>query len=410
MSNLLNPKATPTRTKRLNKVPLVVGFILLLAVAGAFLYMIQMSSARQKQRTVEEKAQSYNPATTAANEFLAGKQQFGSIGAEKAKEPPKHIENNKGRIGKKEQEISPEEKELTRIREEKIKKYEQAVNAPTSVRMERLNNGGAGNVVRASSKTSFSLSGANGQDRHSEIQKLKDKLREGLLSGKEPNDQDHKTDFLESQSLTEYLPHTRKKQISPLEVKTGTVIPATMLTGLNSDLPGMILAQVSQNVYDTASGKYLLIPQGSRLVGKYDSYIAYGQRRALVVWNRIVYPDGSTIELAGMPGTDQGGFAGFEDQVDNHYMRIFGSAILMSFITGAYEYTQQDDTTTTNGQLTAGQAMSQAVAQQLTQTSQELLRRNLHIQPTIVIRHGYKFNVMVGKDILFPDVWQGENG
>ena len=188
-----------------------------------------------------------------------------------------------------------------------------------------------------------------------------------------------------------------------MEVKTGTVIPATMLGGLNSDLPGMILAQVSQNVYDTATGGYLLIPQGSRLVGIYDNYIAYGQNRALVVWNRIVYPDGSTLELEGMPGTDQGGYAGLEDQVDNHYFRVFGSAILMSVITGMYDYSQ--DSGRYGDEQTAGDTMASAVAREMAQTSQMMLRKNLDIQPTIKIRPGYKLNVMVKRDIIFPAVW-----
>jgi type IV secretion system protein VirB10 len=105
--------------------------------------------------------------------------------------------------------------------------------------------------------------------------------------------------------------------------------------GINSDLPGQIMAQVAQNVYDTPTGKHLLIPQGSRLVGSYSSDVAYGQSRVLVAWQRIVFPDGKAMDIGTMPGADSAGYAGFNDQVNNHYLRLFGSAFLMSGVTPA---------------------------------------------------------------------------
>ena len=127
-----------------------------------------------------------------------------------------------------------------------------------------------------------------------------------------------------------YLKSTRTPSLGKYEVKMGWDIPAILEQGINSDLPGEVKALVRTNVYDTATGKYLLIPQGSRLVGVYDSQITYGQSRLLVVWSRIIYPDGSSINLDGMMGQDIQGMAGFHDQVDNHYKRLVGAALLTS--------------------------------------------------------------------------------
>jgi type IV secretion system protein VirB10 len=120
---------------------------------------------------------------------------------------------------------------------------------------------------------------------------------------------------------------------SPYELRAGFVIPGTLISGINSQLPGQIMAQISQDVFDTATGKFKLFPQGSRLVGTYSSEVAYGQARVLVAWQRIVFPDGKALDISAMPGADGAGYAGFKDQVDNHYLRIFGSALLMSAIT-----------------------------------------------------------------------------
>ena len=124
-------------------------------------------------------------------------------------------------------------------------------------------------------------------------------------------------------------------------LRTGAVIPGVLISGVNSELPGTIIAQVSQNVYDTPTGEYLLLPQGSRLIGAYSANIAYGQNRVFIAWQRIIYPDGRALDLGAQPGTDAGGYAGFADKTDNHYVRMFGSALLMSAIIGGVSYAQQ---------------------------------------------------------------------
>lgn len=188
------------------------------------------------------------------------------------------------------------------------------------------------------------------------------------------------------------------------ELKTGAVIPGVMVTGINSDLPGNIIAQVSQNVWDSATGKHLLIPQGSRLFGVYDSRVTYGQQRVLVAWNRLIFPDGSSVTLGAMPGTDISGNAGYADKLDNHYLRIFGSALLMSAITGGMAYTMDTLNNTTQGTNqapTLQDSMGAALAAQLGQTTTQLLQKNLNIKPTIEVRPGYQFNIVVTKDIAF---------
>jgi len=203
-------------------------------------------------------------------------------------------------------------------------------------------------------------------------------------------------------------PYTREAGL-PYEIKTGTVIPGIMITGVNSDLPGSMIAQVSQNVYDTATGRQLLIPQGSKLYGAYDSRVIYGQSRVLIAWNRVVFPDGSAVTLGAMPGTDMSGYAGFTDQVDNHYLRIFGSSMLMSLITGSTSYavdSVSNGAGSGNDATTVQDAMASALAAQLGQTTQTLLQRNLNIKPTLDIRPGYQFNVVVTKDVAFRSAYR----
>ena len=221
----------------------------------------------------------------------------------------------------------------------------------------------------------------------------------------DPNMQGRKEAYAEKEFMNGYLPTRKQAQISPFEVKQGTVIPGIMISGINSDLPGQIIAQVSQNVYDTATGRHLLIPQGTRLVGSYDSFVAVGQERAMVAWRRLQFPDGASLDILNMPGADEGGYAGFNDQVNNHYMKIFGSAIMLSLVGAGYQISQPQQHA--GDPVTAQNIVAAQLGQQLAQVSGELIRRNMQIQPTIEIRPGYRFNIMVNKDmILEPYVEQ----
>lgn len=201
----------------------------------------------------------------------------------------------------------------------------------------------------------------------------------------------------------EILQASVRGSVSPFEVKAGTIIPGVMLTGINSDLPGQITAQVREHVFDTVTGQYLLIPQGTRLVGLYDHQVVYAQERVLISWKRLIFPNGASLSLReGMPGTDALGAAGFADQVNNHYLRIFGNALLLSVITAGVQLSQIPQFGRDFEGPTAGNVLGAAVGQQLGSTAAELLRRGINIAPTLEIRPGYPFNIMVTQDMVFP--------
>ncbi len=180
-----------------------------------------------------------------------------------------------------------------------------------------------------------------------------------------------------------------------------------MLTAVNSELPGQILAQIRENVYDSDTGEHLLIPQGTRVVGLYDHHIVSGQQRILITWKRLLLPNGSSLSLRdGMPGTDALGAAGFHDQVNNHYLRTFGTALLLSVISAGIQLSQNPDFGQNFRGPTAGNVLGAAVGQQFGSVSSESIRRSMTLVPTLDIRPGYAFNVMVTQDVVFPGPYQ----
>ena len=220
------------------------------------------------------------------------------------------------------------------------------------------------------------------------------------------NRQDQKLGFQRTRHQgSYYLNNKVTAPVSPFELKTGTVIPGVLVGSMNSDLPGEIIAQVSRNVYDTATGNQLLIPQGSRLFGHYDSNVTFGQGRLLVSWDRLIFPNAYTLDLDGMSGHDESGSAGYADRVNQHYVQIFGAALLTSLLSAGYQLSQPQQSsllaTQSNGQIAAG-----AVGQQLATVGTQIAQRNLQVQPTIEIRKGYRMNVMVNKDIVFQGAYE----
>jgi len=189
------------------------------------------------------------------------------------------------------------------------------------------------------------------------------------------------------------------------ELRAGSVIPATMISGINSDLPGQITAQISQDVFDTPTGRHRLIPQGSKLVGRYSHNVVMGQSRVLVAWQRIVFPDGKAFDIGSMGGADSAGYAGFEDQVDRHYVRVFGSAILMSGIAAGLTSSRVSPENDPYGSSNAA-TLSQTTAQQIGEVASKMIERNLDIAPTLKIRPGYRFNVTAVKDLTFDRPYQ----
>jgi type IV secretion system protein VirB10 len=208
-------------------------------------------------------------------------------------------------------------------------------------------------------------------------------------------DQARKLTFLKSGPEKEiYNPHALQTPASPYQLMAGTVIAASLITGLNSDLPGFVIAWVTENVFDTVSGRYLLIPQGARLVGRYDNIVAFGQERALVVWQRIILPDGSSIVIDNLPATDTGGYAGLADQVDFHTWKLL-KGVALATVLGV------------GSELTFGSSDSDLIRalQQSTQATtnragQRLIERQLNVQPTITVRPGWPLRIVVHKDVL----------
>jgi type IV secretion system protein VirB10 len=184
---------------------------------------------------------------------------------------------------------------------------------------------------------------------------------------------------------------------SPFVVQAGTVIPAALITGIRSDLPAQITAQVTENVYDTPTGRIRLVPQGARLIGVYDSQVAFGQSRVLLVWTRLIMPNGRSIVLERQPGADAAGYAGLQDDVDYHWKELFGAAALSTLLGVGSELGSGAD----NGSNTAIlQALRLGAANSLNQTGQQVVRRNLDIQPTLTIRPGFPVRVIVNRDLV----------
>lgn len=180
----------------------------------------------------------------------------------------------------------------------------------------------------------------------------------------------------------------------------GTLISALLLTGINSDLPGVITAQVAETVYDTVSGTHVLIPQGSTLIGDYDSRVTYGQERVLFVWSRIRFPNGSGIFLDGMPGTDLSGFSGIHDQVDNHGWALAKGVLLGSLLGAAAQRSYGGGISTANPSL--AQLAASGAAQNINSAGQQIVQKDLQVQPTLVVRPGQRVAVFVTKDIELP--------
>lgn len=193
-----------------------------------------------------------------------------------------------------------------------------------------------------------------------------------------------------------------------LSIKTGSILPSVLITGINSTLAGYISSQVSQDVWDTATGYNLLIPQGTKIFGQYQNQVIMGQERLFVVWKRLIFPDGRTMTLSDMPGADQLGYSGLKDQVDNHYLRIYGHALLMSLITGTTAFAIDSLDSNTSDKTTFSESMGTALAEQMGQTTMSLLSKNMNISPTLNIRPGYRLNVVVVKDLKFSEPYEGK--
>ena len=180
-------------------------------------------------------------------------------------------------------------------------------------------------------------------------------------------------------------------------VQAGNIIAASLITGIRSDLPGQITAQVTENIYDSPTGRFLLIPQGARLIGIYDSQVAFGQSRVLLVWTRLIMPNGRSIVLERQPGADAAGYAGLEDEVDNHWGALFKAALLSTLLGVGSELGSTSGTGSNSDVITA---LRRGSSDGLNQTGQKVVQRNLNIQPTLTIRPGFPVRVIVNRDLV----------
>ena len=209
------------------------------------------------------------------------------------------------------------------------------------------------------------------------------------------NMQDRKLAFLNGPIDKRTVSNDRlQRPASKYIVQAGSVIPAALLSGIRSDLPGQVSGQVTENVYDSPTGRYLLIPQASKLIGIYDSQVSFGQSRVLLVWTRLIFPNGRSIVLERQQGADSEGYAGLEDQVDYHWSRLFMAAALSTLLGVGSELGASN----TDSDIV--RALRRGSSDSLNQTGQQIVRRNLNVQPTLTIRPGFPVRVIVNRDLV----------
>lgn len=289
--------------------------------------------------------------------------------------------------------LTPAQQAAQAAAEQRRKDYIDSLRAPVS-----FGGQSASQASPSENHASLPSPATPGIDR---LEAMTRKLSAGLPGGDDDqNMQEEKRNFAgEKREHSPYLLAALQHPISRYEIKAGTIIPSLLITGLNSDLPGQIVAQVRENVYDTVTGRFLLIPQGTRLVGEYDSKVAYGQERALIVWSRLIMPNGYSISLEGMPGIDLSGYSGLKDRVNNHYAKLLTGVVLGSVI-GAGAQVATGGQGSPNTPASFGQLAVAGAAQNINQAGQQITQKNLNLQPTIEIRPGMKLNVFVTKDMI----------
>lgn len=399
MPDRLSPAASPgglrTGTRRVNNMPLVLtgvaltGFLVIMA-------MVAVDRARKKSESDDQKAKAGNASLFASS--LTSKYPVGIIPAKTPPAPPAakpedkpslvvpiaHVDLDHPPLPPRPVPDAPaKDPELERIRQIKQASFEDAVKSATSGPAGAFND------------------------------KLATTSDEALSATTTSNDKGKVPTKGQTKAVTADRWHLDSRPERPetrFVLRTGFVIPSVMISGINSQLPGPVIAQVSQPVYDAATGRYLLIPQGTRLFGTYSNEVAYGQERVFVAWQRLIFPDGKAMDLGEMPGTGGAGLAGLTGDVNNHYFRTFGSALLMSLITAGAAYSQQPHNAAApqgyGYQQSASGTLSAALGQQLGAAGSALLMKNLNVAPTIEVHAGYRLNVVVTKDLTFDGTYR----
>jgi type IV secretory pathway VirB10-like protein len=420
MSPSYSPNAIKkTGVRRVNNIPLII-------VVSAFIVFIgivaMVAAKRADQQNVVQKKESHNSRNTDTSAMAAeivGGRTSGIIPSEKiptipiakvndpdAPPTPPRLLNDAAPL---------QNPALNQIQSAKMQEFENAVEAKTSISLPPMSSPVDHSQLRNSMNSVHSEFGqANSGDINSSYQAKLQKIRANMIGGESGGASNANVGLNQNNSMAKNDRWKLNSQVeapsTPYEIRAGGVIPGVMISGINSELPGQIMGQVSQDVFDTATGKYLLIPQGTRLIGTYSNNIVYGQSAVLIAWQRLVFPDGKTLDIGEMPGADSAGYSGFRDQVDNHYVRIFGSAFLMTGVVAGIAYSQdQNNNTGLFSKPTASSELSEALGQQLGQVTAQMIAKNLNIAPTIMIRPGYRFNIVVTKDMPFSIPYKSFN-
>ena len=229
--------------------------------------------------------------------------------------------------------------------------------------------------------------------------------RPPLDPDREPHNQQRKNEIVgRAYRDDDISPHALTQPVSPYTLMAGSIIAASLITGLNSDLPGLVAAQVTENVYDSVTGRTVLIPQGARLIGSYDSVVAFGQSRALVVWQRIVLPDGSSIRIDNVPATDVQGYAGLSDRIDRHSWQLLKGVALSTLLGVGTELSFG------SSESDLVRAIRESAQQSGARAGDQLVTHNLNIQPTLRVRPGWPLRIVVHKDITLSRPWGSGRG
>lgn len=421
---------TIPNSKRLNRLPLLIFGAACSLVLGVFIYVgYQRSLPRERpqktenpkasvssQQFAEEIASKARPGSfiaTIPQQQVSNTQPEKTPGAEPGKEPQISTQQDSHNVDMPTVLVDPYLEDRLRIRERRFQALEAALRSKMGVQVSELRARSTTRDLNAEiSQTRQRLAAMT--DPSSTYQARLAQLRGESVSGADELYRSTGTGKNDVRRLERTDSWSLDSQVeapaSPYMIRAGFVIPAIMISGINSDLPGQVMAQVSQNVWDTATGRFLLIPQGTRLIGAYSSDMAYGQERVLMAWQRLIFPDGKTFDIRAMPGADSAGYAGFTDQINNHWFRTISSAILMSGVIAAVDLSQDDNNSSdSSDRQRAGDALSEALGQTLGQVLGQIISKNLNVAPTLEIRPGYRFNVIAVKDMTLPGPYQAFN-
>jgi len=406
---------SPQKIVPINRLPFLSGIVIIVFIMGIFMLRTQMN---QKFKTVQDKPRQsidISPKTVEASWFNDERFKNIRINTQEASQKPTAQQIEARMLSSREEDLKKQEIEDDYSTRLEIKKIEDKNRIEDKkLEAEALRSALSIDIpLPPGTKAEVKDRGAGKNDLNSGLNELIGMVKSatggkvsplpglGSQAGADINDQDGKLAFLKGRnSDDDYLGNTKKKPRSPYEVKAGGYIPAALITGINSDLPGNVSAQVTEDVYDSVTGNYLLIPQGAKLVGEYNSSLTFGQKRVQVVWDRIIFPDGKSLDLEKMQGVDVSGYTGLHDKVDNHYWRIYGNAVLLSLMGAGYDILNKKAQQSSDPR----DSVAASVGQKLADVSGQSLQKNMDVQPTLVIDPGYKFKIMVMKDMVLENI------